>query len=586
MFTVWIKPQNGEALSGFLMRFAQSNGIDVLTIWNLIKTNNFGTPQVSDIHLIDFTPHSVINIELLSTLTQIQTQTLLSMTFYNVLVQYGHNEKIYTSRIMRGVIRRSLHYCPLCMKEKAYLLLFWKIEGIDICLKHQCYLNTTCSFCNETIMLSSVYLGRIDCCPKCMSELNKHQYQVIADHQILGKQKWLFHAWEDLLETQEHYIIPSDLAQRLLFILNDEISDYDYKNLIEFCSDKGIKFQSLLQCARDSQKQKRAVHITQILRICFLKDKLPKELININVPDSFQSQLLKLSKRVENTPVCLAPWCTSYSKGRSLIKMGTQHKRLSSGKIYKKQFACKECGCQYVYDEEGKQIEKHHFIIGYEVLSHEPSLSLTEIINRLVLPVTKCRKIVAYFKARNGNTIWDNNLLENLLIGVKNNIRSAEIKKWSCWDNSDHFLVYYHHVDVMKERILSKKQNGPRISWPHKMLKLELICQELLQLNENITISSISSMIDVSDKTIRKWPEAYSLIQQYKKLQKETRLNHWVNEIYTKVNDYIQNYMGERLLSKDVYSHIGVKQSYLVKKAPEINEYIYSKRREYLDNTV
>lgn len=89
-------------MSSYIMRNSMKNGIDILTLWNHIKLTYFGMAQKSDIHLIDFTPHTVINLDLLSKLTDLTVDELLNMTFYNTLYKFNHSDKMYTSRILRG----------------------------------------------------------------------------------------------------------------------------------------------------------------------------------------------------------------------------------------------------------------------------------------------------------------------------------------------------------------------------------------------------------------------------------------------------------------------------------------------------
>ncbi len=581
MLTVWIKPYEGEALSSFLMRLAMSNGVDIVTLWNHIKMTHFGMAQKSDIHLIDFTPHTVINLDLFSKLTELTIEELLNLTFYNTLYKFNHSDKMYTSRILRGMIREKLHYCPECLKEKRYLRLIWKIEGVKICSKHLCYLCTHCKSCYKEISLSGIYSTGIKHCPECSHELSDKIKMGIADKQLLKQQNWLHLSWEGLFQKSNLQLTPSEVAQRLLFIINEKSPEYNYSLLVEYCKKLDINYQSLLQCARDSQKQIRAIHIAQLLEICYLKDTLPIELLNLTIPESFLKQLLNTSNLNHDAPLCLAPWCNSYLKSNSLVRMGNYYKKLKSGRVLKNQLTCTECGCQYVWNENGEQLEKDQFINGFKHLTTNPALSYNELARRLVIPTSKCKKIVAYFNARKSNIEWDEELLTKIKVGIKENVGAEEIKHWTCWSNRMHFLTYYYHIEVIRERIFKKRTMQPRVSWDKKIIELESICNEMLQKDKDITISLVSVALGVSENTIQKYQQAHSRIMEYKLIQKEQRLKKWADELYIKINEFVENFTGERFLSKELYKYIGVRQSYLVKAAPEVNDYIINIRKAY-----
>lgn len=156
-----------------------------------------------------------------------------------------------------------------------------------------------------------------------------------------------------------------------------------------------------------------------------------------------------------------------------------------------------------------------------------------------------------------------------------------EIKYWTCWSNKMHYLMYYYHNYVIRERIFKKRTMQPKVSWDKKIIELESICNEMFQKDKDITFSSVSVALGVSENTIQKYQPAHSRIMEYKLLQKEQRLKKWADELYIKINEYVENFTGERFLSKELYKYIGVRQSYLIKAAPEVNNYIINIRRAY-----
>nr|WP_113758926.1 TniQ family protein [Brevibacillus laterosporus] len=66
IFTVRLRPFEGESLSSYLRRISKANGINFLSFWNFLKTERNHYAQYDDITLLDFCPLNIINIEKLS----------------------------------------------------------------------------------------------------------------------------------------------------------------------------------------------------------------------------------------------------------------------------------------------------------------------------------------------------------------------------------------------------------------------------------------------------------------------------------------------------------------------------------------
>ncbi|MGV6935527.1 TniQ family protein [Paenibacillus sp. CMM36] len=579
MFTVRLKPQIGEGLTSFMRRFAVANGSELLTLWNFIKSKHWETPQRFDLHLIDYSPMSILNINLLSNLTKVPVESLLEMTFYYVLKKYCHSKKIMHSRFINGMIRTSLYYCPYCLNEKYYIPLKWKIDGVDSCLKHQCILLNHCNRCGGDIELSIFQTS--NCCSCCHENLGSGGIGTAKNIEHNHYQRWLSKAWDELL-TRSNYFLSSDLVvQKLIYILNDENSTYDPVALSRICDLHGIHFQGLLQYARNTQKQHRNLHVKKILEILYLKNKLPSSLLNIELPPQFLGGLLNNDGRKRTEPHCLAPWCVSFQKSGSLVKTGTDYKKLKSGQVLRNHLACFECGCEYAFNNRGEQIEKYYFIQGYSGITN--GHSLTELSKEIRLSISKCRRIIAYFRSRtldkHVNVKIESSFIERVTTAIRDNIGFSEIEKWECWESNDHFLIYRYHIKVMREKLCQKKKGNAKISREKIIVELEAIVDELLEINEDITIRGISKRIGISQNTIRKWKVAHDRIKEAKIFQQKKRLDKKVAALFDIINSYCQEHAGEAILSKDIYDFIGIKQSYLLSIAPEVSKYISYKLR-------
>lgn len=83
----------------------------------------------------------------------------------------------------------------------------------------------------------------------------------------------------------------------------------------------------------------------------------------------------------------------------------------------------------------------------------------------------------------------------------------------------------------------------------------------------------------ISGNTLRKWG-FNDQIKTFKKRQADLKKIKLNELLVIKVNRYFEEFKDEKILSMNVYRKIGVRQSYLCKVAPEINEYIRRSRED------
>lgn len=569
MFLIRLKAYQGESLLSFMNRNATENRVSLLELWGYVKAIEFGTPQVADLYMIENNPISAVNITKLANLTGISTEQLLSMTFYFAQLKFSHSEKIGLSRFMKGLIRKDLYYCPLCLKEKNYIKLKWKITGIDVCLEHQVFLLNKCSFCGQAIKIEKA----MSTCPTCSGSLDKSVSKAVTDASVIHHQVWLMKAWDQLLSFSNNTLTPEEVAQRIIYILNDQNSLVDMNLLNQLCNKQGIRIGGLLQYARGTLGLRRSIHLSDLLRIlyrycldinAFLALSPPPEFISSILPDNSQSIRVN----------CLAPWCQSYNSNESLVRTGTNYKRLKNGKVQKRYWFCQDCGCSYFIDEDGNQVEKDGFIEAFPYIS--TCSSINELATKAKVDLTKGRRVFAYFKTRIklDDTSIDHDVLNDFELAIKNNIAFNQIQKWTCWESYDHFLMYRYHINVLKTRMDYRKKGKNFVNYSLKMNDLYRIAQDLLDRDENITQKKVAKMLGISDTSLRKWKEGYSYFNEVKQTQQEDRLKKRISILYDKINEYFQQYSGGPFYTKDVYNYLGMKQSYLLKIAPEITDYI------------
>lgn len=163
VFPIRPSPQPLEALSSYLSRLAAANGIASCSgflRWIFPNYTRYAH------HITDFPLKRWDALPQVSTLS---LETLQSMTFYYVNQHFGLSEQTQTRHPLRGCLSPYLRYCPVCLSEKGYASLLWRITILTGCAQHQIRLQECCPHCGETIPL--LRLRAPGHCPCCEGDL-------------------------------------------------------------------------------------------------------------------------------------------------------------------------------------------------------------------------------------------------------------------------------------------------------------------------------------------------------------------------------------------------------------------------------
>lgn len=572
----------GESLLSMMLRFAQENGTDLLTLWNYVRNGNMENVQKSDSHLIEITPTTMINIDKLSFEIEISSKEIIEMTFQPILHSLSEGSHSYHARILKGMIRENLHYCIQCFSAKPHFKLKWKIHGIDYCPEHGQPLLSTCLHCGNIISIKEIRI--IGECPSCYKQLHDCKYTVNKySNDWVDEQVRKYNLWEQLLSSDNEVLESSEIAIKLLYLLNNRNEVYDLSFVQKRCEKIGLKRASLMQVARKTLSQKRSIHIQTLLKVLLEFNLDFVGFIQIKVPDTIL-QSLKHDSTIE--AACLSPWCTDYRKSGSLVRTGTKEKRYKNGAILRDHVSCIKCGCRYAFDEKSNLVTKDPFLKGYMMI-----LKLEgQMANPCPVALSKFtgdsvdfwRRVLSYFKSRkilNESTLVEDQLLNSFINAIKHSTLD-EIKKWKCWASWDHYLLYRYHSEVMKAHILRKTNQPERLNKELCWRMIVELCNQWLDSRKEITIGSISTAVNVSEKTLRKWG-FHDYIKCMLLKQRKVKLHRITQELYLKIDKYFSEYTGEKAYSIDIYKYIGVKQSYLCKIAPEVCGYITERRNSY-----
>ncbi|GAB6992133.1 hypothetical protein JCM16418A_41840 [Paenibacillus pini] len=587
MFSVRIKPMSDESLISFMTRFATENGTKMLSIWHDISRNKLINPQKADAHLLERTPEAFIILEDFAEETEVSKGQLIAMTYYHVLEKFCYPSEIPCSRILRGMMRDNLHFCPLCIEEKAYIRRQWKIDGVSCCVKHQISLSQGCSQCGNVIKIMDI--DNIEICPYCYFKLkDTPPFIEKLDVEELEKHQLVETIWSQLQYCSGNYRSPSEVATMLLYLLNEEHSIFNRNIVQRNASVLKIHLPYLLQLARNALLRKRALHIRTLLNVMVFCNIDYEYFEKLEVPEIFRDSLRTLKHDIFENIRCIAPWCTYFQRSGSLVKTGTVAKRHSDGSLLRKYVACTACGSRFAFNAKGNMVELEGFLKGYYDLQHMIKENGSMTLLGLRRPVDFNRDrwwgIIAYFCTRpvfGEAEKLDEDLLLAFVQSVEKNGNMNNIHKWKCWDSYRHFLLYRYHSEVMNAQVYSQRKLPMRHSLETCEEMMKALCQEMLENDQDISIERISLLLKVTSNTIRTWG-FHHYIKERKNEQGRKRLEARKKLLIDRVDEFFVQNENHRVLSKDIYSYIGIRQSYLNSIAPELNQYISEKRLQYL----
>ncbi|MBD0383871.1 TniQ family protein [Paenibacillus sedimenti] len=586
VFTVRVKPYQDESLSSYLYRLASFNGTKMLQLWNSLKVNYTAHyAQWNDINLIDSAPINTINVKRLSEYVNVSEGVLLDCTLYNVQRLFCGSKEIERSRLLSGIIRENLHYCPKCFEEKKYNRLLWRIDHINGCIKHGDKLLQKCSFCNEEIKYKDISV--IGECPYCENSLCDSRISQRIDEENLENESWYSATWEYLINNHDTPIQTYEVALRILFLLNNQKEHLDL-NVIENNMRRPGSLPTLLQHARQSLAHERALHITFLLSVLKDNEIGLRGFLKLELPNIFREAINYKKKLLKDELFCLAPWCASYKKSGSLMKTGKSLKRRASGNILKYYLVCNTCGCEYAINEEDQLEERTYFIEAFNKLNEQvfEKPSLNELVLKTGLTTDKVRRSMAYFRSRsafqdldyqNGFVI-NEDLLSQFIKAIDKGETIKVISNWDLWGNINDYLSYRYHIRVIQT--LNKKDVKVIEIKPDKKHEIIELLKCMYEQDEEISLKTVCEKLGVCAETIRYWG-CNKVISKMKEKQKVKSILEKKTLIYSKVDDFLLNNINTKLSAAEIYKHIEFQRTVLWRVAPEITAYIGRRRMDH-----
>lgn len=575
--TVKVIPYEGEALSSFMIRAAHGNGARVEWFMKHYRRSASTFIHLSDISKLDYVPENILNLNLIEKHLSLAKGVLRQMSFINILTQFSGGSKPEDSRVMRGLIRKTLAYCPQCLEERATYPLLWRFQGMDYCQKHRTALMQSCMKCKKQLMYSSIYL--VGFCPYCKSRLASQvaEEKIIQEpciNESFGKYKIM----EQLLQFNSVIMSSQSLARKIIYVasLNAKVAELLVGDLL------GISYENLLQHARGTMSTKRSIHLNVILNFLYHTEISINELSNLEVPVDYKERMSHRNVEPDiNLYSCSALWCSSYARTGSLrsTKSGFKY---NQNRVLDFYVFCYECGCEYAISE-GKLRERSDFIRGYSALADQPIQDLTwrEIATYTGFSLAKNKRIRAYFTVRGIGSgcsyIYEQERIDAFLKGIQDGIKIAKIKEWDCWETEEHYFCYRYHIHVMRAILEKVKARHPRKNKIETERLLMSVCEELLDKNQKITNPVLLKAVGVSMQTLAKWG-LKEYIDAVKQHQKKLLYEHKIRALKAEIDTFFEDRWHTHMKMNEVYQLLGYSQSQLCGYAPEINTYIRQKR--------
>ncbi|WP_311315850.1 TniQ family protein [Neobacillus sp. MER 74] len=284
---------------------------------------------------------------------------------------------------MTGMYRNFLSYCPCCLKEKRSHNLFWKLDEINVCMKHSIKLQQRCPHCLKKMYFKDI--KAIDSCPYCYHFLIDSDIETVPTYE---KDEWLTTFWSEIRNPRNNTILPDELAIKILFILSNKNKEFDKEQLLKRMKNPD-KIPVILQHARGSLSNKRTFHLSFIKEVLYEYGIDINEFITLQVPETFKQSIL-MKKEVKSASLfCIAPWCSNFEKPGCLVKLVTNFKRREDANDLLYYMHCPSCYCEYALNVSGEIVERTYFIRGYKVINDLGHINLTDISNKSGLSLDK-----------------------------------------------------------------------------------------------------------------------------------------------------------------------------------------------------
>lgn len=602
-FTIRIKPFFGESLSGFLMRVAKENRVDIKDILNYLYNNKRYNKLSYNFkaYMFDNTLLNVIDVFQLSYLTGIERSKLESMTFLSVYHKFFENinQSLRKHKVMnREIIKDKRRFCKKCLKEYGFYKLIWQMKRVEICDIHLSRLTSKCNKCGmEQPYVSSELMSFK--CSNCGSLLSEQRDELVADEGAISNQINVCKNCYYILDVNMPAFPMIDgiskeksLAINALYSLQLENNFFDIDIARQYLSPKVLS--SILNLINDNPKSQGCITIQTLFSILETSNLTIEDFSKISATQeyikSFKSYFFERYNRLLNVGTCQSHWCSSYGSNNKM--KGTEQRTYENK--YSTIYVCMGCYMKYGYNKKSlkwESIDDYTNIIWNKVL---PLINIgmkkNEIIKTAKLPYVKVSKAIAYIASH--SLALNEIILEYIPNNIPNDIISCfkkatklkgelMIKATRMFNWTDSNYYYFFSLDVVQEYFIFNKCKDEGKNNIYNKSFNEKIIQAITMLNDkglSITKRHISKVLKISQMKLLKG-NIIEIINKYKLQEKQLIKEEIVEKVkkFLKLNRQENN----KASFKGVCDYVKKSCGWMDRNYPELKQLIKKKVNEH-----
>lgn len=596
--TTRLKIIKGESLSGYLIRTSRVNGIKPQRLFNYIcKELNIETNNIrswSSIgYKLDLYPEVIMDINNLEKLVVKSLSSLRGLTLRSVFRKFFDNPIEYKTVSGTGIFRYNRFFCPECLKQYGVYMLHWQIRDIEVCHKHLIKLRSNCPMCHKEQPYVTDKLAYYRCvyCNSLLFDENQTEVK-LDDSEMIIKEKRKLEDWvflinpnTTLFSTIKQFGERKSLVILSLFI--DQCMRETFTTLaIDFFDKKSVYV--MLHFIRGNAKNP-SFSIISFLQLIRYKGLRINEISYIDVPPKFVDSLYK--KNAKETGPCLSQWCQYYLSGKMIQQIEERYCRQKS---HLKVSVCTGCFMTFGYNKKHNQwemidnkIAKYLSTVKQMIESERSNYYIrTELnlsnndVNWIITYLINHQLISSKYVEKYNIPIIPEDILNyfDVLIYTEGEMKknAKKIFKWG------RFQFYYYYTLPQVQKYLLLEVNVTRRVSKGKGYKKEMITDKIITImeqlmNDGISINHNEIALRLNMSTaILSFYNIGNIIREFKHIQKNKKLCEQQKELRDSITNFLNDrkLIKQRILKKEVYDYIKIKQRWIEYNIPQLNTFI------------
>lgn len=614
LFTIRPTPKNGEALSSYLFKVAESNFISLRELLYYFRYENTRISS-SYLYSIDTNPVKYIDLVALAQHLKLSQCTLKKMTYSSVVSKFSSSDKFHSSKLShfsKVVETKSRKFCRSCLKQNGSYKLIWQVKDIKMCNLHHTLLENTCNSCSKELPYINNHLYNFKCVYCNTLLYRQSDERVYLNNEEAQRQMMLYKNWRTLMD-ENHVLIKEpkleslekSLALVFIYIISKKRESIFLNKENRIDDNLSSSYLRVLKSFLKTKNNKTQSKIT-IFKLLWLIEEYNislEELSNINIPQEFISKIL-YPEKIKLGP-CLTKWCVSYHSRRNIKKINMAKPNLKGGDFTQTSI-CLDCFVKYAHnkktgDWEAIKLFKQQ-IVGVNPALIDTILSLINegvTVNELLnCNIVKRRYTLLYsicylinqsilpesylFKQK---VIIPENIVDAFqeLIKRKGNMRKNAITLYK-WKTNEFY--YYLTIPQIQRYIIENYTKIRKLSKSTSSLfwetKVKEVIEEMLVSGEVISVKSIKKKLNVSSSIIYTYNLSQVIINAKEKQRRKELRKLEVH--YKKILDqWLLRKRNEDniILRKEAYKKIKKQEDWIRINLPTLKNWLKAEIEKY-----